>query len=148
MNNWFLLILSDTIALLRFGGLIMATVKDDKPRKAKSALSKKKYEAEKRQTKPVSFNKVKEKEILNIATNINFSGWVKNILASLTQTEISILKSEENPTLVPALLVEKAIEEGLFSLEEYLESKGKKIVDITDNRQDHDDSCQFDSDYM
>ena len=116
---------------------------------AKSLGSKDDYEKQKRQSKPVSFNRISEERILKIAGSFNFSVWVKNLLSALTPAEVSIIKNEKDPTFIPALLIEKAIEDGLFSIEEYLEAKGKKIVDIkeTPNHQygysQYDETCQL-----
>lgn len=109
-----------------------------------SKACKENYEKNKRQIKPVSFNRETEKNILDIANSFNFSSWVKNMLAALTPAETSMVKGDEDPKFIPALLIEKAIEEGLFSLDEYLESKGQKIVDIkqTDEPK-YDDTCQL-----
>lgn len=106
--------------------------------------SKDKYEKTTRRSKPVSFNRVTEKRILDVADTFNFSNWVKNLLGALTPAEVSVMKGNKDPHFIPVLLIEKAIEDGLFSLEEYLESQGKKIVDIaSDAEPKYDESCQL-----
>lgn len=114
-----------------------------------SKACKDNYEKTKRQIKPVSFNKETEKKLLDVANSFNFSTWVKNMLGALTPAEISIVKGNTNPNFIPALLIEQAIEDGLFSLDEYLESKGQKIVEIQKSQEiNYDESCQLlDDDY-
>lgn len=90
---------------------------------------KKKYDTEKRSQKPISFNRNSEADLLMVADRMNLSVWVKTLLGSFTQSEISLL-GKDSIDMVPAVLVEKAIENQFFLLEEYLAAKGKKIVDI------------------
>lgn len=118
---------------------------------AKSLSSKEDYEKKKRQIKPVSFNRIDDQRILEIAGSFNFSVWVKNLLNALTPSEVLIIKAdvsnnmeESELTFIPALLIEKAIENGYFNLDEYLEAKGKKIVDIEHNKPGHNDYAQYD----
>lgn len=100
----------------------------------RSIASKDEYEKHKRKSKPISFNRDVDAIILDIADSFNFGVWVKTLLTALTPAEVTILKAEKNPSHVPALLVEQAIENGYFDLDEYLESKGQKIVDIKTNK--------------
>lgn len=90
---------------------------------------KKKYDTEKRSQKPISFNRTSEADLLMVADRLNLSVWVKTLLGSFTQSEISLL-GKDSIDMVPAVLVEKAIENQFFLLEEYLAAQGKKIVDI------------------
>lgn len=123
----------------------------EKPNKSKvlelsdhSKACKDNYEKIKRQIKPVSFNKSTEKKILDIANSFEFSSWVKNVLDALTPAEISMIKGNVNPHFIPALLIEKALDDGMFSLDEYLESKGQKIVNIQKNSDIlYDETCQL-----
>ncbi len=90
--------------------------------------AKERYEKEKRSTKPISFNRVTDAVLLDITTKFKFGAWVKNILSNFTKAEVSFVKDDLN--FVPASLVEHAIENGYFDLDEYLKAKGQKIVDI------------------
>lgn len=89
--------------------------------------AKERYEKEKRTSKPISFNRVTESALIDITTNFKFGAWVKNILNHFTSAEVGFPKDDLN--FIPASLVEHALENGYFDLDEYLKAKGKKIVD-------------------
>lgn len=93
----------------------------------KRITAKERYEAEKRTTKPISFNKVEHAKLLDLIANFTFGVWVKTLLSHFKASEINLVKDDMN--FVPSSLVQHAIENGYFDLDEYLESKGKKIVD-------------------
>lgn len=95
----------------------------------KRIYAKERYEKEKRTSKPISFNRQSEAAILNIASQFKFGVWVKNILSHFNGVEVNFVKEDEN--FIPSSLVQHAIENGYFDLDEYLDSKGKKIVDKT-----------------
>lgn len=88
---------------------------------------------DKRVSKPVSFNTEKHADLLNVVEKINFGVWVKHVLSSFTKLESDLLKNDLN--ILPAILIEHALEAGNFDLDEYLLSKGKKIVDVKESNQ-------------
>lgn len=93
---------------------------------------KKKYDEEKRIQKPISFNSLTEADLKNVADKLNLSVWVKTLLGAFTHGELAMLSKDSNDT-IPAILIERAIENQYFLLDEYLAAKGKKIVDINDS---------------
>lgn len=91
---------------------------------------KRTHDSEKRVLKSVSFNLESEGDLLAIAGNIKFGVWVKALLRAFTPVERTVLTAQQDEVLIPAQLVEAMIENGYFCLDEYLASKGQKIVDI------------------
>ena len=89
--------------------------------------AKQRYENEKRTSRPISFNRESHASILELSKKFEFGTWVKNILSAFSSAEVSLVKEDLN--FVPSALVEHAIENGYFDLDEYLASKGKSIVD-------------------
>lgn len=91
--------------------------------------SKDKYE-NKRVVKNVSFNTASEDQtsLYELTKKFNFSEWVKKILAAFNVFEVKQLVKGE--ITIPTILIEDAIKNGQFDIVEYLESQGKKIVDI------------------
>ena len=89
--------------------------------------AKERYEKTKRTSKPISFNREKDAAILEIANKFVFGEWVKNLLSKFSAVDVSFAKDDVN--FVPSALVEHAIENGYFDLNEYLDAKGKVIVD-------------------
>ena len=91
-------------------------------------ISKDRYEA-KRELKNISLNTETDADVLSILNRHSFvlSRWVKHILRSYTPAELVVLDHDINA--IPAVLIEKAIESGMFDLDEYLAAQGKKIVD-------------------
>lgn len=87
----------------------------------------------KRVSKPVSFNKEKHADLITLVEKIDFGVWVKHVLSSYTKIESELLKNDIN--LLPAILIEHALEAGNFDLDEYLLAKGKKIVDVKESAQ-------------
>lgn len=85
----------------------------------------------KRVAKPISFNKDKDAELISMVENMEFGVWVKHVLRSYTKLEANLLKNDIN--LLPAMLIEQALESGNFDLDEYLLAKGKKIVDVKED---------------
>lgn len=93
------------------------------------AESKKRYE-DRRVLKNISFNAVADANILTAIEKHHFvfSVWVKHVLNSFTPGELVVLDNDINA--IPSVLIERAIESGMFDLDEYLAAQGKKIVDI------------------
>lgn len=91
--------------------------------------SKDKYE-NKRVVKNVSFNTESDDQtsLYELTKKFKFSEWVKKILAAFNEFEVKQLVKGE--ITIPTILIEDAINNGQFDIDEYLESKGKKIVDI------------------
>lgn len=117
----------------------------------------KKYE-DKRKIKPISFNMELEGDIYDLAGSINLSVWVKHILSSLSMVEINLLKKAKNEkansetfNVIPVSLIEKALDQGWFDLDEYLKAKGLKVVGIAKDckkhtgadTQNYDEFCQL-----
>lgn len=113
-----------------------------------------------RKKKPIGFNIESEGDILKIADKINLSKWIKNLLRSLSLSEIDQLKKTKNLVknetqndqkdafdLVPIILVEKMLDNGAFDLDEYLAARNKKIVDADhDNKYSHSNNHGEDAD--
>lgn len=122
-----------------------------------TANSTKKYE-DKRKIKPISFNMELEGDIYDVSGSINLSVWVKHILSSLSMVEINLLKKAKNGkadsetfNVIPVSLIERALDQGWFDLDEYLKAKGLKVVGITEDckkhtgadTQNYDEFCQL-----
>lgn len=88
--------------------------------------SKKNYE-NKRVVKNVSFNTNTENDYYLLTKKFVFSDWVKLILKAFNPYELKKLIKGE--ITIPTSLIENAIENGQFDIEEYLESKGMKVVE-------------------
>jgi hypothetical protein len=93
--------------------------------------SKDNYEAS-RVVKNVSFNTKNNEQakLYDLTKKFKFSEWVKTILAAFNVFEVKQLIKGE--ITIPTVLIEEAIENGQFNLEEYLEAKGQKIVDLNE----------------
>lgn len=96
--------------------------------------SKLNYEKTLRKSVPVSFNKSKDAELLKLVSLFKFGPWVRHILGSFNPVEIAALK--ESPDILPASLIEIALDNEQFDLDEYLKAKGMKIVPIPDEKID------------
>lgn len=93
-------------------------------------MSKHKNYETKRTKFTIGFNNATEAKALKLAQMKDFvcGEWIKNILNSFSSSEIPLLCDDKN--MIPGSLIENAIENGYFDLDEYLLSRGKKIVDI------------------
>lgn len=116
------------------------TKKQKNQRKANSpaGVRARKKHMEKRVMRPISLNSEKESDqaILEVISAKEFSltAWFRYIFEQYSTAETSLLKKGHYH--LPATLVEKAIEEGFFDLDAYLESKGKKVVKIDEQHQE------------
>ena len=80
----------------------------------------------------------KDQDILDVLSSDEFSlmAWFRFVFEEYSQSEKGLLK--KGNYVLPAMLIEKALEEGHFDLDAYLESKGQKVTNLETSQESHE----------
>ena len=122
------------------------TPKQKQQRQANSpaGIRARKKHLKKRVQYPISLNTElkKDQEILDVLSSSEFSlmRWFRFDFEEYSQSEKGQLK--KGTYVLPAMLIEKALEDGHFDLNAYLEAKGQKVTNLETN-QEHIETSEF-----
>ena len=118
------------------------TPKQKQQRQANSpaGIRARKKHLKKRVQYPISLNSElkKDQDILDVLSSDEFSlmAWFRFVFEEYSQSEKGLLK--KGNYVLPAMLIEKALEEGHFDLDAYLESKGQKVTNLETSQESHE----------